>query len=204
MTLSNLRNSAFVRPIASVTLLAAVAAFSLRAQVPQPRVSLINRDAVYSRPLAGHPSMPPTAPSPSSRLRAATSVTVGDGPVSIGANNRTGDLCGPTPASTPSPSSGKTDKVIAIFYSALPAVAVDENNKVYVSNIFNNMVTVIDGAQLRVQRPAGSADGIIVDNDRRRVYLLHYENTIVTEFDPPPVPPPKSPPAPCGGVPPRR
>ena len=192
MPLRNLWNSPSLRSVIAVALFAVAAAVSLRAQVPAPQVGLINHDAAVYNQATGkvyildaiHNAVSVISPS-----NAAISVTVGTGPVSIGANNRTGMVYVVNSSEhSVSVLDGKTDKVIATVPTPARsyAVAVDEeNNKVYVSNIFSNMVTIIDGATNTASNvPAGSADGIIVDNDRKRVYLLHYENTIVTEFDP--------------------
>lgn len=192
MRLPSLWNSSSFRPVVLATLLAAAMAFRLHAQAPEPQVGLINRDAaVYNQATgkvyildATHNAVSVISPS-----NAATSVAVGAGPTSIGSNNRTGMVYVINSSEhSVSVLDGKTDKVVATVPTPARsyAVAVDEeNDRVYVSNIFSNMVTIIDGATNTASNvPAGSADGILVDNDRKRVYLLHYEDTIVTEFDP--------------------
>jgi YVTN family beta-propeller protein len=185
-------SSSRLRLAAASALFIAATSFSLRAQVPEPQVGIINRDAaVYNQATgkmyildASH-----NAVSVISSGNAATSVKVGSGPVSIGVNNLTGMVYVVNNSErSVSVLDGKTDTVVATVPTPARsyAVAVDEpNNKVYVSNIFSNMVTVIDGAtNTAANVPAGGADGVIVDNDRKRVYLLHYEDTIVAELDP--------------------
>ncbi len=185
-------NSPRLRLATLFTLFAATNSFSLHAQVPEPQVGIINRDAaVYNQATGKIYILDATHNSISviSAKNAATSVKVGSGPVSIGINNVTGMVYVVNNSErSVSVLDGKTDMVVATVPTPARsyAVAVDEvNNKVYVSNIFSNMVTVIDGAtNTATNVPAGGADGVIVDNDRKRVYLLHYEDTIVAELRP--------------------
>jgi YVTN family beta-propeller protein len=83
---------------------------------------------------------------------------------------------------------GRTDKVLATVPTAARpyAIAVDEvANRIYVTNIFSNMLTVIDGATNAVSNlRTGSFDAIIPDPDRRRIYLMGYESDTITELDP--------------------
>jgi YVTN family beta-propeller protein len=192
MPLHILRNSPRLRLATLLTLITVATSFSLCAQVPEPQVGIINRDAaVYNQATGKIYILDAThnAVSVISSDNAATSVKVGSGPVSIGANNVTGMVYVVNNSErSVSVLDGKTDTVVATVPTPARsyAVAVDEvGNKVYISNIFSNMVTVIDGAtNTATNVPAGGADGVIVDNDRKRVYLLHYEDTIVAELDP--------------------
>jgi YVTN family beta-propeller protein len=81
-----------------------------------------------------------------------------------------------------------TDTVIATVPTAARpyAIAVDEaSNKVFVSNTFSNMLTVVDGASNSASNlRTGSADAILVDPERQKVYLLGYETDSITELEP--------------------
>jgi YVTN family beta-propeller protein len=192
MPLHSLWNNSRLRLVAASALFIVAVSYSMYAQAPEPQVGIINRDAAVYNQATGKVYIIDATHNAVSIIgsnNAATSVKVGSGPVSIGANNVTGMVYVVNNSErSVSVLDGKTDTVVATVPTPARsyAVAVDEaNNKVYVSNIFSNMVTIIDGATNTASNvPAGSADGIIVDNDRKRVYLLHYEDTVVTELDP--------------------
>ena len=180
-----------LRSALSLTLLAASATLNAQ-QVPEPQVGIIHRDAAVYNQASGQIYIVDAAHNAVSIISAsnqATSVKVGTGPVSIGVNQRTGMVYVVNSSErSVSVIDGKTDAVVATVPTPARsyAVAVDEvNNKVYVANIFTNLLTVVDGATNKADNiPAGSADAIIVDNDRNRVYLLHYESDTLTELDP--------------------
>ena len=57
-------------------------------------------------------------------------------------------------------------------------------NKIYVSNTFSNVITVIDGmTHFTTAVKAGSADAIAVDAHRDRIYLAGYEDKDLLVLD---------------------
>ena len=84
-----------------------------------------------------------------------------------------------TTSGTVSVLDGKHDAVVAtVNVGKWPYVlaANPAENKVYVSNIFSNVITIIDGATNTTKTVnAGSADAIVVDPKRNKAFLLGYE-----------------------------
>jgi YVTN family beta-propeller protein len=82
---------------------------------------------------------------------------------------------------------GESDAVLAtVSVGRLPYViaANAATNKIYVSNTFSDVITIIDGAtNSTTKAKVGSADAIVVDAKRDRLYLAHYENANLTELD---------------------
>jgi len=62
---------------------------------------------------------------------------------------------------------------------------VDEvSDRVYVSNTFSNMLTMIEGkTNIVTNIKTGSADAIVVDAQQGKVYLLGYESDSLTVLD---------------------
>jgi YVTN family beta-propeller protein len=165
---------------------------SLHGQVSSPQTALINRDAAVYSTGSGklyfldslHDAVQVLSSSES-----ALSVQVGAAPVALALNRDTGRLyVANSRGRSVSILDTHSDKVLATVPTAARpyAIAVDEAaNKVYVSNTFSNMLTVIDGTANTVTNlPVGSFDAILVDPDRRRVYLLGYESDTITELNP--------------------
>jgi YVTN family beta-propeller protein len=170
----------------------AALAGSLNAQISAPETALINRDgAVYSGDTGKLYLIDSlhNAVQVLSSSRPALSVRVGDAPVALALNRNTGRLyVANSRGRSVSILDIHSDKVLATVPTAARpyAIAVDEAaNKVFVSNTFSNMLTVIDGTANAVTNlPVGSFDAILVDSDRRRVYLLGYESDTITELNP--------------------
>ena len=60
----------------------------------------------------------------------------------------------------------------------------DVTNKVYVTNTYSDMVTVIDGATNTTHAlKAGSADGIAIDPRNNTIFLMTYEDPNVRVID---------------------
>jgi len=178
----------FLQTVLGLTALTA----SLHAQVSTPQTALINRDAAVYSTGSGKLYLIDSlndAIQVLSSSGSALSVPVGEAPVAIALNRRTGKLyVANSRGRSVSVLDVHSNKVLATVPTAARAyaIAVDElANKVYVSNTFSKMLTVIDGtADTVTNLPVGSFDAILVDPDRRRVYLLSYESDTITELDP--------------------
>ena len=165
---------------------------SLHGQVSSPQTALINRDAAVYSTGSGKLYLLDSlhdAVQVLSSSESALSVQVGAAPVALALNRDTGRLyVANSRGRSVSILDTHSDKVLATVPTAARpyAIAVDEAaNKVYVSNTFSNMLTVIDGtANTATNLPVGSFDAILVDPDRRRVYLLGYESDTITELNP--------------------
>jgi YVTN family beta-propeller protein len=108
------------------------------------------------------------------------SVKVGDDPLAIAVNSTSDRVYVlNTTSGTVSVLDGKTDTVVAtVNVGKWPYVlaANPAENKVYVSNIFRNAITIIDGATNTTKTVnAGSADAMVIDAKRNKVFLLGYE-----------------------------
>jgi YVTN family beta-propeller protein len=109
------------------------------------------------------------------------------GPISIATNERTGCVYVANSARLVTVIDGATDQVLATVPTAGRPydIAVDETaDRVFVSNTFSNMLTVIDGKTNAVHNvKTGSADALAVDQKHGKVYLLGYESDSLTVCD---------------------
>jgi YVTN family beta-propeller protein len=110
---------------------------------------------------------------------AVTSVPVGAHPLSIAVNNRTGNVYVVNSGGRSVTVLDKENHVVATVPTGARsyAVALDETtNKVYVTNTFSDKLTVVDGeTNTATSIKAGSADGVLIDPDHKRVYVMGYE-----------------------------
>ncbi|MFT4113875.1 YncE family protein [Silvibacterium sp.] len=169
-------------------LLAAVGAMVSYGQ--EPSVGLLNRSAiavnqrtrtVYAVDTARNALEIMPASGPPHR------VNVGAGPVAVAVNETTGRvyvLCdGPRAVWI----LDEKDKVLTKLPTAARpyGIGLDETaNKVYISNTFSPMLTVIDGATNTARNvKAAFCDMMLVDSASHRVYLLNYESDSLSVFD---------------------
>jgi uncharacterized protein len=112
------------------------------------------------------------------KTRSATSVKVGDGPLSIAINPQTNRIyVANSDGGTVSVIDGATDQVVAtVTVGALPTViaANPATNKVYVSHTFSNSMAVIDGASNTAANlePGIEATAIAVNPVTNRIYMV--------------------------------
>ncbi|SFS07223.1 40-residue YVTN family beta-propeller repeat-containing protein [Granulicella pectinivorans] len=108
------------------------------------------------------------------------SVATGARPIAVAVNNRTGRVYVVNSGGHSVTILDAENHVVATVPTAgrSYAIALDEaTNKVYVTNTFSDKLTVIDGDTHAVTNiKAGSADGVIVDPDHQRLYMLGYES----------------------------
>jgi YVTN family beta-propeller protein len=115
-------------------------------------------------------------------------VTVGKDPVALAINEITNRVyIANNGAASVSVIDGASDSVTAtIDVGHLPYVlAVNAaTNKIFVSNTFSDVITLIDGAtNATTTIKAGSADSIVIDQKRDRVYLIGWEGTSFRMLD---------------------
>jgi YVTN family beta-propeller protein len=119
---------------------------------------------------------------------AEASVKVGKEPVALTINETTNRIYVANNASASvSVIDGTNDIVVAtVNVGSLPYVlAVNPaTNKIFVSNTFSDVITLIDGASNATSTiKAGSADSIVIDSKRERIYLIGWEGTSLTVLD---------------------
>ncbi len=122
------------------------------------------------------------------RTQVSTQVRVGDLPVALAVNSTTNKVYVANNGSgSISVLDGQSDAVTATLEigKAPYVLAVNEvTNRVYVSNTFSDVLSVIDGTSNAIHLvKAGSANKMLVDSERNRVYLLGYEDNYFAIFD---------------------
>lgn len=110
-----------------------------------------------------------------------STVAVGKAPDSLTVNATTGRIyVANSGDGTITVLDGKSDKVLTTLKGARHpyTIAADEGaNLVYVANTFSNEISILNGVDNTIQtRPLGSADNIVVDSKRHRVFFLGYED----------------------------
>jgi YVTN family beta-propeller protein len=115
-------------------------------------------------------------------------IATGAGPVSIAVNEETGRVYVANAGDkSVTVLDGSTDAVITTAKTAARpyAIAVDPmTDQVYVSNTFSDMLTVVDGKTSAVRNlKTGSADALLVDVPRGKLYLLSYESDNLKVLD---------------------
>jgi YVTN family beta-propeller protein len=153
---------------------------SLRAQSGGPSSGLINRSGILYSHKNGKVYV--VDPEHGGIAIVAANGTVkslhtGLGPVSIAVNEQTGRVYVANSGDRSiSVIDGSTDTVITRGGTAARpyAIAIDEvSDKVFVSNTFSGLLSVMDGKTNAISNvKTGSADAILVDARRSRVYLL--------------------------------
>lgn len=155
------------------------------AQNSEPAGALLNSRALAINPATGKVYVVEENRNCISILDAQTSklstVAVGMAPDSLTVNSTTGRIyVANSGDGTISILNGQTDEVLATIKGARHpyTIAADEAaNLVYVANTFSNEISIIDGANNTVRsKPLGSADNIVVDSKRHRVFFLGYED----------------------------
>lgn len=118
------------------------------------------------------------------KTRNATSVKVGDGPLSLAINPQTNRIyVANSDAGTVSVIDGTTDKVVAtVTVGALPTViaANPATNKVYISRTFSNSMAVIDGLSNSAANlePGMEATAMAVNPVSNRIYVISYGKNV--------------------------